>query len=202
MVDSQVSEPRPGAPGIPADAEFWLDLGFEIGDYVEEALVEAAVGGDGFLDGDVGDVGALKDGDAAPLFVVDHVDGVKAVALAEDAVEGGRNAAALGVAEVDGAGLKAGFLFDELGEGFADAGEAGVAEGVDLRGADDLAYFRQVASFGNDYYAIVLAVVVVVLEQGTDVVDVDLFFRDKDDMSAAGNTGGVGDPAGVPEIRK
>ena len=119
--------------GWSASAWFRLDLGFEVGDYVEEALVEAAVGGDGFLDGDVGDVGAVEDGDAAPLFVVDHVDGVQAVALAEDAVEGGGNAAALGVAQVDGAGFKAGLLLDELGEGFADAGEAGVAEGVDLR---------------------------------------------------------------------
>ncbi len=109
-----------------------LDLGFEVGDHVEEALVEAAVGGDGFLDGDVGDVEAFEDGDAAPLLFVHHVDGVQAVALAEHAVVGRGNAAALGVAQVDGAGLIAGFLFDQLGERFADAGEARVAEGIHL----------------------------------------------------------------------
>ncbi len=59
-----------------------LDLGFEIGDHVKEALIEAAVGGDGVFDRDVGDVEAVKDGDAAPLFLVHHVDGVQAVALA------------------------------------------------------------------------------------------------------------------------
>src|ERR1035437_7406983 len=54
---------------------FWLDLGFEVGDYIKEPLIETAVAGDGFLDGDVGDVGAAEDGDAAPLPVVGHFDG-------------------------------------------------------------------------------------------------------------------------------
>jgi hypothetical protein len=106
------------------------------------------------------------------------------------------------VAQVDGAGLKAGLLLDQAGQLFADAGEAGVAEGVDLGRAYDLADFGQVAALGNDDDAIVLAVVVVVLEQGADVVDVDFFLGYQDDVGAAGNTGGVGDPAGVPEIRK
>ncbi len=114
------------------EAQAGLDFGFEIGDHVEEALVEAAIGGDGFLDGDVGDFGSVEDGDAAPLLFVHHVDGVETIALAEQAIVCGGHAAALGVAEVDGAGFVAGLLFDELGEGFADAGEAGVAEGVDL----------------------------------------------------------------------
>jgi hypothetical protein len=69
-------------------------------DHVEEALVEAAVGGDGFLDGDVGDVEALEHGDPAPLLVVHHVDGMQSVALAQQAVVGRGNAAALGVAQV------------------------------------------------------------------------------------------------------
>ena len=77
-----------------------LNLGFEIGDHVEEALVEAAIAGDGFLDGDVSDVGSVEDCDAAPLFVVDHVDGVEAVALAQHAIVGRGHAAALGVAQV------------------------------------------------------------------------------------------------------
>src|SRR6202167_4769774 len=109
-----------------------LHLGFKIGDHVKEALVEPAVGGDGVLDGDVGDVEAVKDGDAAPLLLMHHVDGVKAIALRENAVVGRGNSAALGMAEIYGAGFIAGFLFNQLGERFADAGEANVTEGIDL----------------------------------------------------------------------
>src|SRR6185437_15377692 len=87
-----------------------LNLGFEIVNYIEEALIESAVGGDGFLDGDVGDVHAAKDGDAAPLFLVHHVDGMQPVALAEQAIIGRGYAAALGMTEVDGARLVAAFL--------------------------------------------------------------------------------------------
>ncbi len=131
------------------------------------------------------------------FLLVHHVDGVQAVALAEDAVVGRGNAAALGVAQVDGAGFIAGLLLDELGERFADAGEARVAEGVDLRGADDLADFGQMAAFRDHDDAVVLAVIVVVLEQRADVVDVDFLFGNEDDVRAAGDARGVGDPAGV-----
>ena len=140
---------------------------------------------------------AVKDGDAAPLLVVHHVDGVQAVALAENAIVGGGNAAALGVAEVHGAGFEAGLLLDEIGERFANAGEARVAEGVDLRGADDLADFRQMAALRDHHHAVVLAVIVVVFEQRADVVDVDFFFGNEDDMGAAGDARGIGDPARV-----
>ncbi len=109
-----------------------LDLRFQVRDHVEEALIEAAVGGDGVLDGDVGDVQALENGDAPPLLVVNHVDGVQAVALAEDAVIGRGNAAALGVAQVDRAGLVAGLLLDQFRQRLADAGEAHMAEGIQL----------------------------------------------------------------------
>src|ERR1039457_5190815 len=81
-----------------------LDIHFQVGDHVEEALVQPPICGDGILDGDIGDVQAVEHGDAAPLLVVDHVDGMQAVALAEDAVVGRGNAAALGVAQIDGAG--------------------------------------------------------------------------------------------------
>src|SRR5579863_9428463 len=107
-----------------------LDLGFEVVDGVEKALVEAAVLGDGFLDGDVGDVGAAKDGDAAPLALMHHVDGVETVALAEESVVGGGHAAALGVAEVDAPSLESGLLLDDAGESFADAAETDVADGI------------------------------------------------------------------------
>ena len=144
----------------------------------------------------------MENGDAAPLLVVNHIDGMEAVALAEHAVVGGGHTTTLGVAQVDGAGLITGLLLDNLSERLADAGEAGMAEGVYLRRTDDLADFRQMAAFSDDDDAIVLAVIVVVLEQGADVVDVDFFLGYQDDVGAAGNTGGVGDPAGVPEIRK
>src|ERR1700679_4265494 len=109
-----------------------LDLGFKASDHVEETLVKAAIGGDGFLDGDVSDVRALEDGDAAPLALVHHINGVKAVTLAEQTVVRRGHTAALGVAEVHAAGFKAGLLLDELGERFSDPGELRVAEGIDL----------------------------------------------------------------------
>ena len=123
---------------------------------------------------------AAEDGDAAPLLLVDHVDGVQAVTLAEEAVVGRGNAAALGMAQVDGAGFKAGLLLDQVGQGLADAGKARVAEGIDLRGADDLADLGQMAALGDHDDAVVLAVIVVVLEQGADVVDIDFLLGDQD----------------------
>ena len=130
---------------------------------------------------------AVKNGDAAPLLLVHHVDGVQAVALGENAVVGRGNAAALGVAQIDGASFVAGFLLDKVGERFADAREASVAERVDLRGADDLADLRQMAALSDHHDAVMLAVVVVVLEQGADVIDVDFLFRNENDMRAAGD---------------
>ena len=76
---------------------------------------------------------AVEDGDAAPLLLVHHVDGVQAVTLAEHAIVGRGNAAALRVAEIHGAGLKAGLLLDQFGERLADAGKARVAERIHLR---------------------------------------------------------------------
>ncbi len=53
------------------------------------------------------------------------------------------------------------------------------------------------AAFRDDDDAVVLAVIVVVLEQRADVVDVDFLFRNEDDVGAAGDTGGIGDPARI-----
>src|SRR5580693_6763593 len=61
-------DPTSGTWGI--EIASGLDLGFEVADDAEEALVEATVAGDGFLYGDVGDVEAFEDGDAAPLLFV------------------------------------------------------------------------------------------------------------------------------------
>src|SRR3954467_12758014 len=72
-----------------------------------------------------------------------------------------------------------------------------MTEGVHFLGADYLADFRKMAAFGNDDDAVVLAVIVVVFKQSADVIDVDLLLRDKDDMRATGDSGGVGNPAGV-----
>ena len=62
---------------------------------------------------------------------VDGVDRVQPEPGGEPAVEGGRRAAALDVAEHRGARLVAGALLDLLGEPLADAGEPDVAEGVE-----------------------------------------------------------------------
>ena len=62
-----------------------------------------------------------------------------------------------------------------------------MAEGIDVLGASDLSDFGQVAALRHYDDAIVLAVIVVVLEKGTDVVDVDFLFRNEDDMSTGGD---------------
>src|SRR6202012_106820 len=112
-----------------------------------------------------------------PFAFVHHVDGVQAVALAEQAIIRRGHAAALRMAKVDAAGFEAGFFFNELGESFADARELRVAERIDLAGAKNLTALRQMTTFGNNDDAVMLAVIVVVLEQGTDMVDVDGLFR-------------------------
>ena len=129
--------PRKGySPGQrDKNGEQELNFCFQILDYIEESLIKAAVCGNSFLDGDVGDVGTFEDGNATPLLLVDHVDGVEAVTLPQDAIEGRGRAATLGVAEVDGAGLEAGLLFNKLRQGLADAGQTRMAEGIDLTGA-------------------------------------------------------------------
>ena len=64
-------------------------------------------------------------------------------------------------------------------------------------GADDLADLGQMAALGDHHDAVVLAVIVVVLEQRADVVDVDFLLGNEDDVRAAGDARGIGDPAGV-----
>src|ERR1700739_1673298 len=54
------------------------------------------------------------------------------------------------------------------------------------------------AAFRNDNNPVVLAVIVVVLEQRANVVDIDLLFGDEDNVRAGGNARCVSDPAGVP----
>src|SRR6185437_7704163 len=57
--------------------------------------------------------------------------------------------------------------------------------------------FRQVAAFCDNHNAVVLAVIVVVLEQGADVVDIDGLLGHQSNVRAASHTGGHGDPAGI-----
>src|SRR3954462_12055648 len=66
------------------------------------------------------------------LALVDHVGGLHAEAGGEDAVEGGRSAAALDVAEDRDAGLVAGLRLDQVRELLPDAAQAHVAELVYL----------------------------------------------------------------------
>ena len=81
------SEPIPGLRietwGTQTYLNKLLDFRFQISDYIKEALIEAAVVCDGFFDGDVGDFEATENGDAAPLFLMHHVDSMEAIALAE-----------------------------------------------------------------------------------------------------------------------
>ena len=53
------------------------------------------------------------------------------------------------------------------------------------------------AALGHHHHAVVLAVIVVVLEQRADVVDVDFLLGNQDHVGAAGDAGGIGDPAGI-----
>src|ERR1700761_3153596 len=130
---------HPGGDGFSYQTERTaLYLGFEASDHVKKTLVEATVGGDSFLDGDVCDVRALENGDAAPLAFMHHVDGMQPITLAEKTIVCRGYAAALGVSQIHAAGLKAGFFFNELGESFADSGELRMTEGIDLAGAEDL----------------------------------------------------------------
>lgn len=52
------------------------DPGFEVGNHIEKALVEAAASGNRFFDGDIGDIDTAQHGDAAPFPLMHHIDGV------------------------------------------------------------------------------------------------------------------------------
>src|SRR5258708_4127453 len=53
------------------------------------------------------------------------------------------------------------------------------------------------ATFSNNDNAIMLAVIVVILEQSANVFDVDFVLGDKDDVGATRNSCGIGDPPGI-----
>src|SRR5580700_5870710 len=53
------------------------------------------------------------------------------------------------------------------------------------------------AALRNDNNAVMLAVVVVVLEQSADVVDVDVLLGDENHVRATGDAAGIRDPAGI-----
>src|SRR5258708_23182342 len=53
------------------------------------------------------------------------------------------------------------------------------------------------AGFRDHHNAVVLAVIVVVLEQRANVVDVDFLLGNQDDVRAAGHAGGIRDPTGI-----
>src|SRR5215208_1968726 len=90
--------------------------------------------GGGLIEGDGDDVVAPERDHLAPLAVLDGLGCSEAVAGRENAVESGRGAAALQVAEDDVAGVYPGALLELSGQAFADASEADVAELVLLSG--------------------------------------------------------------------
>ncbi len=53
------------------------------------------------------------------------------------------------------------------------------------------------AALGDHHDAVMLAVIVVVLEQRANVVDVDFLLGNENDMRAAGDSRSIGNPAGV-----
>src|SRR5579871_2023938 len=139
-----------------------LNLRFDAGDHIEKALVKAAIGGDRLLDRDIGNVGSVQYCDASPLVLVNHVNCMQAVTLAEQTIVCGGYASALRMAEVNRTRFETGLLLDKVSERFTDAGKTSMAEGVNLRRSGHLADFRKFASFSDDDDAVMLAVVVVV----------------------------------------
>ena len=94
--------------------------------------------------------------------------------------------------------LVAGALFDLFGERLSDAGEADVAEGVDLGAGGDLAFdVRELSAFGDDDDGEALAGLPALLQQRDDAVHVDGALGGEDDVGAAGDADGDGDPSGV-----
>ena len=77
-----------------------LDFRFQIRNHIEETLIEPPIGGDGFLDRNIGDVQTLEHRDPAPFLVVHHVDRVQSVPLPKHSIEGRRNAATLRMPQV------------------------------------------------------------------------------------------------------
>src|SRR5215212_11482543 len=89
--------------------------------------------GSGLIEGDGNDVVAPERDHLAPLAVLDGLCRAQSIAGREDAVEGGRGAAALQVAEDDVAGVYTCSLLELSGKAFAHAAETDVAELVLLR---------------------------------------------------------------------
>jgi len=119
-----------------------------------------------------------------------------AVALAEHAVVGGGTPHA-GCGQVDGAGLITGLLLDNLSERLADAGEAGMAEGVYLRRTMTWPTSGRWQPSSDDDDAIVLAVIVVVLEQA-QTWSMSISFSGTRMTWRRRQHRGVGDPARRP----
>ena len=133
----------------------------------------------------------------AEVAVGDGVDRLQAEAGGEPAVERRGRAAALDVAEHDGARLLAGALLDLAGEPVADAAEADVAEGVLLAGDQrHLAAVARDRALGDDDDRGVLALEAR-LHPRADVLDVEGLLGDQHHAGAAGDAGVQRDPAGV-----
>ena len=94
----------------------------------------------------------------------DEMAGGESEAGGEDAVVGARGAATLEVAEDDAAGLVAGGVFDELGNGVTHPAQANVAEGVGLAVEGGQAAVGELGAFGDNDDAVVLPLVATPLE--------------------------------------
>ena len=104
-------------------------------------------------------------------------------------------AAALEVAEDDGAGFDSGLAFDDLGDGSADAAEPGVAERTGFEVEKD--GIGVSGALGDHDDRVVLEWGAVVFEDREEMGGVDRNLGDEDVVGADGHTGEAGDPAGA-----
>src|SRR5215216_952915 len=153
--------------------------------------------GGGLVEGDGDDVVASERDHLAPLAVLDGFGCPEPVAGREDAVEGGRGAAALQVAKDDVAGVYAGALLELSGKAFADAAEPDVAELVLLcsLGHEVLAEGHALAH-GDD--APFVSPLGALLEEVGYRFEVGLHLGDQGNVRGGGEACALGDPTRVP----
>src|SRR5215211_1495073 len=152
--------------------------------------------GGGLVEGNGDDVVASERDHLAPLAVLDGFGCPEPVAGREDAVEGGRGAAALQVAKDDVAGVYAGALLELSGKAFADAAEPYVAELVLLGvlGHEVLAEGHALAH-GDD--APLISSFGALLEEVGDGIEVRFHLGDQGDVRGGSEAGAPGDPTRV-----
>ena len=150
-----------------------------------------------FAEGDGGQFAFLSDDEAVFLSGHELFDGVVSEAGGEGAIEGGGGAAALDMAQDDGAAFEAGGLFDLVGEFVGDAAEADGIGGVLDGGFDGHFTAFLGGAFGDGDDAEAFAASGAFFDELADLVEFVGDFGDEDDVAAGGDAGVKSDPAGV-----